>query len=70
MSYELQKILAIKSNKATNLHEFAKMCRYTNQILRNVENKSRNIKEDFEDNADDATRDEKVIIIVNSNQDN
>jgi hypothetical protein len=35
-----------------------------------VNNKFRNIKEDFEDNADDATRDEEVTVIVNSNQDN
>jgi hypothetical protein len=30
MSYELQKIFAIESYKATDLHEFVKMCRYTN----------------------------------------
>ncbi len=70
MSYELQKILAIESYKATDLHEFVKMCRYTNQTLRNVNNRFRNIREDFEDNADDAARDEKVIVIVNSNQNN
>jgi hypothetical protein len=35
-----------------------------------VNNKFRNIREDFEDNADDAARDEEVIVIVNSNQDN
>jgi hypothetical protein len=29
MSYELQKALAIESYKATDLHEFVKMCRYT-----------------------------------------
>jgi hypothetical protein len=46
------------------------MCRYTNQTLRDVNNKFRNIKEDFEDNADDAARNEEVIVIVNSNQDN
>jgi hypothetical protein len=70
MSYELQKFFAIESYKATDLHEFAKMCRYTNQTLKNVENKSRNIREDFnnDDNTDDATRDEEIIVIVNSNQ--
>jgi hypothetical protein len=62
MSYELQKILAIESYKATDLHEFVKMCRYTNQILRNVNNKSR--REKF---SDDAER-EEVIVIVNLNQ--
>jgi hypothetical protein len=69
MSYELQKILVIESYKATDLHEFAKMCRYTNQTLRNVENKSRNIREDFnnDDNTDDAARDEEITVIVNSN---
>ncbi len=70
MSYELQKIFAIESYKATDLHEFVKMCRYTNQTLKDVNNKFRNIKEDFEDNVDDVTRDEEVIVIVNSNQDN
>jgi hypothetical protein len=70
MSYELQKVLAIESYKATDLHEFVKMCRYTNQTLRDVNNKFRNIREDFENNADDAARDEKIIVIVNSNQNN
>ncbi len=70
MSYELQKVLVIESYKVIDLHEFVKMCRYTNQTLKNVNNKFRNIREDFEDNADDAARDEEVIVIVNSNQDN
>jgi hypothetical protein len=62
MFYELQKTLTIESYKAIDLHEFVKMCRYTNQILRNVNNKSR--REEF---FDDAER-EEVIVIVNSNQ--
>ncbi len=70
MSYELQKTLTIESYKTIDLHEFVKMCKYTNQTLRNVNNKFRNIKEDFEDNADDVARDEEVIVIVNSNQSN
>jgi hypothetical protein len=61
MFYELQKVLAIKSYKAIDLHEFAKMCRYTNQILRNVNNKFKNIREDF---VNDAER-EEVIVTVN-----
>jgi hypothetical protein len=65
MSYELQKVLAIESYKAINLHEFVKMCRYTNQILRNVNNKSR--REEF---SSDAARNEEVTVIVNSNQNN
>ncbi len=65
MSYELQKVLVIESYKATDLHEFVKMCRYTNQILRDVNNKSR--REEF---SNDAAREEEVIVIVNSNQDN
>jgi hypothetical protein len=70
MSYELQKALVIESYKATDLHEFAKMCRYTDQILRDVDNKSR--REDFnsDDNINDTARDEEVIVIVNSNQNN
>ncbi len=70
MSYELQKTLAIESYKTIDLHEFVKMCRYTNQTLKNVNNKFKNIREDFEDNADDAARDEEITVIVNSNQDN
>jgi hypothetical protein len=66
MSYELQKTLAIESYKAIDLHEFAKMCQYTDQTLRNVNNKFKNIREDF---ADDAER-EEVTVIVNSNQTN
>jgi hypothetical protein len=62
MFYELQKTLTIKSYKTIYFHEFVKMCRYTNQILRNVNNKSR--REEF---FDDVKR-EEVIIIVNSNQ--
>jgi hypothetical protein len=65
MSYELQKILAIESYKATDLHEFVKMCRYTDQKLWDVDNKSR--REEF---FNDAERDEEVIVIVNSNQNN
>ncbi len=38
MFYELQKTLTIESYKATDFHEFVKMCRYTNQILRDVKN--------------------------------
>ncbi len=66
MSYELQKTFAIESYKTIHLHEFVKMCRYIDQTLRNVNNKFRNIREDF---ADDAER-EEVIVIVNSNQTN
>jgi hypothetical protein len=64
MFYELQKTLTTKSYKAIDLHEFVKMCRYTNQILRNVNNKSR--RKEF---SDDVER-EKIIVIVNSNQNN
>jgi hypothetical protein len=66
MSYELQKVLVIESYKVIDLHEFVKMCQYTDQTLRDVNNKFRNIREDF---ANDAER-EKVIVIVNSNQNN
>jgi hypothetical protein len=63
MFYELQKALATKSYKATDLHEFVKMCRYIDQILRDVNNKSR--REEF---FSDAARDDEVTVIVNSNQ--
>ncbi len=65
MFYELQKTLTIKSYKTIDLHEFAKMCRYTNQTLKDVNNKSR--REEF---SDDAARDEEITVIVNSNQNN
>jgi uncharacterized protein YeeX (DUF496 family) len=54
MSYELQKAFATELYKATDLHEFVKICRYKNQTLKDVNNKFRNIKEDFENNVDDA----------------
>jgi hypothetical protein len=66
MSYELQKVLVIESYEVIDLHEFVKMCRYTDQTLRNVNNKFRNIKKDF---VNDAER-EEIIVIVNSNQNN
>jgi hypothetical protein len=64
MSYELQKVLVIESYKATDLHEFVKMCRYTDQTLKNVDNKFKNIREDFVNNVER----EEVIVTVNSNQ--
>ncbi len=65
MFYELQKTLTTKSYKTTDLHEFVKICRYIDQTLRDVNNKSR--REEF---FSDATRDEEVTVIVNSNQNN
>jgi hypothetical protein len=65
MSYELQKAFAIESYKVIDLHEFVKMCRYIDQTLRNVNNKSR--REEF---FSDAARGEEVTVIVNSNQNN
>jgi hypothetical protein len=71
MSYELQKVLAIESYKVIDLHEFAKICRYIDQTLRDVNNKFKNIRDfNSDDNADDAARDEEVIVIVISNQNN
>ncbi len=66
MSYELQKAFVIESYKVIDLHEFVKMCRYIDQTLRDVNNKFKNIREDF---ANDAER-EEIIVIVNSNQNN
>jgi hypothetical protein len=65
MSHELQKVFVIESYKATDLHEFVKMCRYIDQTLRDVNNKSR--RERF---FNDAARNEEIIVIVNSNQNN
>jgi hypothetical protein len=64
MSYELKKTLATKFYKAIDLHEFAKMCRYIDQTLKNVNNKFKNIREDFVNNAER----EEITVIVNSNQ--
>ncbi len=66
MSYELQKALATESYKATDLHEFAKMCRYTNQTLRDVDNKSRNTRGGFASEAERGG----VTVTVNPNQNN
>ncbi len=66
MSYELQKMLVIESYKTIDLHEFAKMCRYTDQTLKDVNNKFKNIRENFNN---DVER-EEIIVIVNSNQNN
>jgi hypothetical protein len=66
MSYELQKTFVIESYKTIDLHEFAKMCRYTDQTLRNVNNKFKNTKKDFNN---DVER-EEITVIVNSNQNN
>ncbi len=63
MFYELQKTLTTISYKAIDLHEFVKMCRYIDQILRDVNNKSR--REEF---FSDAARSDEVIVIVNLNQ--
>jgi hypothetical protein len=65
MLYELQKVLVIESYKVIDLNQFVKMCRYTDQTLKNVDNKSK--REEF---FSDAARDEEMIVIVNSNQDN
>jgi hypothetical protein len=65
MSYELQKAFAIESYKTTDLHEFVKMCRYIDQTLRDVNNKSR--REEF---FRDTARDDEVTVVVNSNQNN
>jgi hypothetical protein len=63
MSYELQKTLTTKFYKAIDLHEFVKICWYIDQTLRNVNNKFRNIREDFVNNVER----EEIIVIVNSN---
>ncbi len=54
MSYELQKVFVTELYKVIDLHEFVKMCKYTNQTFKNVNDKFKNIRKNFEDNADDA----------------
>jgi hypothetical protein len=63
MFYELQKRITIKLYKATDLHEFAKMCKYIYQTLRNVNNKFKNIQDIFTNDVEC----EEVVVIVNSN---
>lgn len=41
MSYELQKSLTSETYRATNLYEFAKLCQFTDQTLRDVDVKYR-----------------------------
>jgi hypothetical protein len=41
MSFELQKAMVNESFDATELHAFARKCQYTDQVLRDVENKAR-----------------------------
>lgn len=41
MSYELQKGLASETYRATDLYEFAKLCQFTDQTLRDVDVKYR-----------------------------
>jgi hypothetical protein len=66
MLYELQKTFVIELYKTTDLHKFVKMCRYIDQTLRNINNKSR--RKDFNDNNNVINiKREKIIIIVNSN---
>jgi hypothetical protein len=69
MSYELQKVFVIELYKATDVHKFVKICRYIDQTLRNVDNKSRREDCNNDDNVDNVKH-EKIIVIVNSNQNN
>jgi hypothetical protein len=41
MFFELQKIMINEFFEIIELHAFARKCQYTNQVLRNVKNKSR-----------------------------
>ncbi len=46
MSWDLQKTLASNIYKATDLYEFARLCQFTDQTLKDVDNKTRNFNRD------------------------
>jgi hypothetical protein len=62
MSFDLQRILASEVYKAIDLHEFARLCQFIGQILRDVESKSTRDR-DFEyEEYVTAERDTTIII--------
>ncbi len=55
MFFELQKVLASNIYKAIDLYKFVKLCQFIDQILRNVNNKFRNInRDDYEDDYEES----------------
>jgi hypothetical protein len=55
MFFELQKTLASDTYKAIDLYEFVKLCQFIDQILRDVNNKFRNInRDDYEDDYEES----------------
>ncbi len=51
MSFELQKVLAFDIYKTIDLYEFARLCQFINQTLRDVNTKFRNIREEYEESV-------------------
>jgi PDZ domain-containing secreted protein len=50
MFWDLQKTLTSNIYKITDLYEFARLCQFIDQILRNVNNKTRNFnRDDYEE---------------------
>jgi hypothetical protein len=49
MFFELQKTLAFDIYKTIDLYEFVKLCQFTDQILRDVNIKFKNVREEYEE---------------------
>ncbi len=54
MSFELQKALAFDIYKAIDLYEFVKLCQFTDQTLRDVNIKFRNVREEYEEDYEES----------------
>ncbi len=49
MSFELQKILTFDIYKTIDLYEFARLCQFIDQTLRDVNTKFKNIKKEYDE---------------------
>jgi hypothetical protein len=54
MFFELQKVLAFDIYKTIDLYEFVKLCQFTDQILRDVNIKFRNVREEYEEDYEES----------------
>ncbi len=54
MSFELQEALAFDIYKTIDLYEFVKLCQFIDQILRDVNIKFRNVREEYEKDYEES----------------
>ncbi len=54
MFFELQKVLAFDIYKIIDLYEFVKLCQFIDQILRDVNIKFRNVREEYEKDYEES----------------